>query len=113
MKFTVIAEAPVPGVHRATLVGISEITGAYAKPALRFDFETADGKAISRVVGVELKVGTAFGDLTAELLGCPELPVGESVDLGAVVGRTYDIFVVSKGENGVSIQSVKPVAQNA
>jgi len=78
------------------------------QPSFVFTFSCDRGIA-SRITGVILRRGDALHKTVCELAG-RDIKVGEYVNPPDFIGREYEIDVVAKGDRGVQIVAIRPVA---
>jgi hypothetical protein len=116
MGFTVRTRIAPPGQHRVVLSAIEETTSQYGGPALRWTFTVRggphDGSELLKVTGIELRIGSSFGDLLRQLYG-RELQPGEVVDpVADLIGKEFHAFAIpGSSGNGAVLQTIRPAGQ--
>jgi hypothetical protein len=97
------AETVASGVHEMSLVAIDEVPGKFNGTALRWTFESSDGKQARKTTGVEFAPDVAAGQFVSQLLG-RQLGRGDRVILDDLISERYMVTV-----SGGQIIKVKPV----
>lgn len=99
------AETVDSGTTAMVLSSISEVSGKYQSAAIRWQFDSADGKQVRKLTGCEFAADLAAGQFLAQLVGRP-LGRGDRVILDDLIGRSFEV-TVSNGQ----IVRVKPLAK--
>jgi hypothetical protein len=109
-KFLCVPPLLPPGSHRVVLHSVEESKSRLypGQLMLVFTFSCERGIA-SRVTGTTLRFGDALHATMSQLAG-KEIGAWESVCPEDFIGRQYEIDVVAKGEHGIHIESIRPVA---
>ena len=109
-KFVCVPPLLAPGTHRVVLNSVEESKSKLypGQQMLVFTFSSERGIA-SRVTGTTLRFGDTFHTTMSELSG-KKIGAGDSVCPEEFIGCPYEIDVAARGEHGISIESLRPVA---
>jgi hypothetical protein len=110
-KLKRLPDLPQPGRYRFSLRSVNSIPSPLDPRKQAIEFQFGDGTcAISKVTGAYLRANESLEKLLESMLG-RRIAVGEEIDLEAFVGKLFEVVVAAKGDHGVTIASVRPVAE--
>lgn len=113
MKISIRPPKPPAGLHQMRLNGLREVDGQFGL-AYRWDFSVEEGEykgmEVSKMTGRSPCKGESLANFLAELSG-QDLESGKDVDTDKLLGQLFEVVLIERDGQTVSISSVSPVQQ--